>query len=65
MPTTYEAYGYQKVYKVVPLDDYVLKIRFVDGTVKLYDVKPLINGEPIADGEPVPTYNGVPIFSAL
>lgn len=65
MPTTYELYGYHKIYKVVPLDDYVLKIRFVDGTLKLYDMKPLIDGQPIVEGEPVPIYNGVPIFSAL
>ncbi|GHV13474.1 hypothetical protein AGMMS49938_08090 [Fibrobacterales bacterium] len=28
---------------VVPLDDYILKIKFSDGLTKIYDVKPLLN----------------------
>ncbi len=34
-----------KAINVIPLDDYILKITFDNGEVKLYDVKPLIKGK--------------------
>ena len=41
-----------KIYKVVPLEDAVLKVKFMDGTVKTYDVKQLCDRKPFLNGKP-------------
>lgn len=58
------SYQIPALYKVLPQDDGTLKALFMDGTLKLYDFKPLTNGEPLCKGEPVPSGN-VPIFNAF
>lgn len=44
---------YPLIYNLIPLENGLLKIKFLDGTVKIYDVKKLSNGAPFINGEPV------------
>ena len=42
-----------ELYKVVPLEDAVLKIKFLNGVVKLYDIKQLSGEKPFLDGKSI------------
>ena len=43
---------YSLIYNLVPLENGLLKIKFLDGSVKIYDVKQLCDGKPFLNGEP-------------
>lgn len=52
-PSNKEKKEWRLIKDVFPLDDYIIRVQFYDGSIKEYDLKPLFNNLPYWEGKPI------------